>query len=200
VAKFKGAFFDRARLAGKVEKGTAKAMRAFGALTRTIARRSMKKRNKPSAPGTPPRVIKGTLKKLIFFVYDRRQKDVVIGPVPFNGPVGVVPPILEYGGSVGGKKNPRRITRVLGNVGEIRLGGKRGKATKPARNMANERVLVTYAQLKTASQVRRANEINAELYGPKKMQAYEVESRPFMTPAGDEAKKQLPSLWAGAIS
>jgi hypothetical protein len=200
VAKIKTLFFDRARVGKAVDAATIKGLRQFGALTRTIARRSMKKRNKPSEPGTPPSVRKGTLKKLLFFVLDRKNKNVIVGPTPFKGPIGVVPPILEYGGKVdGGRKNPRRTVRVVGKPGEVRIGGKKSVATKRVRDKSGDIVAVTYAKLTTPDQVRRANQLNAELYGGQKLPSYEVEQRPFMAPAFEQAKEKLPDVWAGAI-
>ena len=53
----------------------------------------------PSKPGEPPRSIVGTLKRLIFFAYDARQKGVVIGPIPTGQKTGA-PRVLEEGGTI----------------------------------------------------------------------------------------------------
>jgi hypothetical protein len=67
----------------------------FGALTRMIARRSMRKGRtykrinskgevvqspKPSKPGNPPRVWVGLIKDLLYFRIREDQRDVIIGP------------------------------------------------------------------------------------------------------------------------
>ncbi len=62
-------FAEKPILSAK-EKGTRKALKSIGALVRTVAKRSMKKKKTPSPPGQPPRVIEGKLKRFLFFIVD----------------------------------------------------------------------------------------------------------------------------------
>lgn len=115
-------FFDREKVFRAMDKAKLRALSKFGAFVRTRARTSMRKRKKPSAPGTPPSAHVGTLKKLLYFAYDPATKSVVVGPVPFGAAarqnVGA-PEVNEYGGTV------RRLSTVLVN----RAGGRGRKAT-----------------------------------------------------------------------
>jgi hypothetical protein len=197
--RVRDSFFDRQGVLNQISKKSASVMRSFGALTRTIAKRSMKKRKDASEPGQPPRVIRGQLKKFIYFVYDRNSKSVVIGPIAWNSPIGIVPPILEYGGKITGKKNKRRTIRVVGDGGEVRIGGKRSVTTKLTRKTLKGNVDVTYAKLTTPLMAARANQIQEQLYGPLNIPSFEIEARPYMRPAFDVAEEKLPELWAGAV-
>ena len=48
----------------------------------------------------PPSSHTGTLKKFIFFGYDKDRRSVVIGPVTVPGKSGKTPSALEHGGRV----------------------------------------------------------------------------------------------------
>lgn len=87
-------FSEKPILSAK-EKGTRKALKSIGALVRTVAKRSMKKKKTPSPPGQPPRVIEGKLKRFLFFIVDGSES-VTIGPAKL-AETGT-PSILEYGG------------------------------------------------------------------------------------------------------
>ena len=108
-AKFK---FSERVILNRTEKGTRKRLRTIGAMVRNIARNSMKKRQSPSPPGKPPRVIDGKLKKFLFYVVDRAES-VTVGPVKL-AETGT-PRILEMGGI---KINRRRKAgrRILQKV------------------------------------------------------------------------------------
>ncbi|HVS73135.1 MAG TPA: hypothetical protein VHQ47_17905 [Phycisphaerae bacterium] len=105
----KSLFFDRKAIIDKVDAGTRRVLSKFGAFVRTRARSSIRKRKKPSAPGSPPSSHNGMLKDNIFFGYDSSKRSVVTGPtktntVHFDGdgqPVsGTVPEVLEEGGEI----------------------------------------------------------------------------------------------------
>lgn len=102
-------FFDRDRVRKAVASARRRAYERQGALVRTIARRSIRKSKKSSAPGQPPRSHSGELRNEIYFGYDRSTETVVVGPARLNiiffdgdrQPVsGLVPEILEYGGVI----------------------------------------------------------------------------------------------------
>lgn len=91
-------FFDRP-VVNAVDRATVRALSRFGAYVRTAARGLIRSGKKPSRPGKPPRNQTGTLKKFLFFVFDKSRRSVVIGPAKTNQ-VGTAPESLESGGPV----------------------------------------------------------------------------------------------------
>ena len=112
-------FFDRDAVLRYMDKVTRKAMSKFGANVRQRAMTSMPKTDKVSRPGSPPSDHLGLARKRwnkrrkaegkapmasgfrglrhILFAYEPSSAGVVIGPIARRG-IGVVPPLLEYGG------------------------------------------------------------------------------------------------------
>ena len=194
------AFLDDKRVLREVGKKERAALMRFGARTRTKARRSMRyvkslayqkrriaegKRKrasvapKASKPGEPPRAIQPHpwVRKHLYFAYSMQTKSVVTGPIRLPRSTNA-PEILEYGGRVARRKNPRRRIRKIGDGGEVAVRG--GK--------------VIYAKLRTPEQVRRANRLNAQLYGPWRV-TYRQAARPFMRPAAADVLSDQRSLW-----
>ena len=96
--KFK-MFFNSPRVMAAVDKGTRRVLSRFGAFVRQRAKSSIRKRKKPSAPGSPPSSHSGLLKKFIWFSYEPNRRSVVIGPARLSGNNrGDAPSLLEYGG------------------------------------------------------------------------------------------------------
>jgi hypothetical protein len=187
-------FFDREAVIEAVGRAGAKALSKAGAFIQRRAKSSIRKRKKASRPGEPPSSHVGTLRNRIYFSYDPPMRSVVVGPTPI-GAVGVVPPTLEYGGSVPHRRNPRRHRRALGGAGEIRIDGPSSRTTKKNR----EGKLVTYAKLNTGAQVDRANRLNEELYGPEFIAEGRIAARPYMGPALAAEMPNMPALWANSI-
>jgi hypothetical protein len=121
---------------------------------------------------------------------------VVIGPVRLSSRVNV-PALHEFGGRVF-LRNKRRVVRKIGSGGEIRIGGRAGRTTKPTVDRHGNTVMVTYARLRTAAQVARANRLNEAVYGPATYTA-NYKPRPFMGPALAAAQPSLPKLWAASV-
>ena len=93
-------FFDKKAVRDKVDAGTRRVLSKFGAFVRRTARSSIRKRKKPSSPGSPPSSHIGLLKKFIFFGYEPVKRSVVIGPVRLSQKGrGEAPHLLEYGGA-----------------------------------------------------------------------------------------------------
>ena len=93
-------FFDKKAVRDKVDAGTRRVLSKFGAFVRRTARSSIRKRKKPSSPGSPPSSHIGLLKKFIFFGYEPAKRSVVIGPVRLSQQGrGEAPHLVEYGGS-----------------------------------------------------------------------------------------------------
>lgn len=107
--RFKGYFFDSAKVIKQTDKATRRVFSKFGAFVRRTSRRSIRKRKKPSAPGKPPSSHTGLLKKFIFFGYEPTKKSVVIGPARLSRKnQGQAPSLLEYGGSIAVKRGKKR--------------------------------------------------------------------------------------------
>lgn len=96
VDRFKNGFFDRKAVIAIIGQAAASGMMRTGGYVRKVSRNSMKKKKGPSAPGSPPHVHSGELKKLLYFAFDYGTKSMVIGPVGFKG--SDVPRVLEFGG------------------------------------------------------------------------------------------------------
>jgi hypothetical protein len=167
-ARLKSLFFDRKAVMDKMDAGTRRVLSKFGAFVRTRARSSIRKRKKPSAPGSPPSSHNGMLKNNIFFAYEPTRRNVVIGPtkantVHFDGdgrPVrGTVPEVLEEGGEI-------RVLEVF----------KYGRWQR--------------ADLRSRRQLANL---------PTRLRTIKIAKRPYMGPAFEQEKKNLPSLWANAI-
>lgn len=91
------------KVLAEVDKQTAKNLKAVGAETRKVARRSIRKKQKPSAPGRPPRSVVGTLRRTIFFWIERNQA-VITGPIHLPGSTSNIPEVLEHGGTSRSKR------------------------------------------------------------------------------------------------
>jgi len=104
-------FFDSPRVVAAVDRAKRKALSRGGAFVRTRARSSIRKRKGPSAPGRPPHSHEGSLRRLIFFGYDRQTDSVVVGPLGFGKKT--APNVLEFGGrtTITRRRKGRRVRR-----------------------------------------------------------------------------------------
>lgn len=93
----KSSFFDRAVVIAAMDAATKAALSKAGAFIRRSAKSSIRKRKAVSDPGSPPSSHEGSLKRLLYFAFDKSTKSVVVGPEAFG--VGIVPAALEYGGT-----------------------------------------------------------------------------------------------------
>ncbi len=107
--EIKNLFFDRAVVTRAVDKAKRGVLSKAGAFIRTTAKRSIRTRKGAAPPGKPPHSHKGTLKRLIYFGYDKSSDSVIVGPVGF--PRSRAPNVLEFGGKVT-RVRRRRGTRV----------------------------------------------------------------------------------------
>lgn len=103
--EFKGAFFDSAKVIKAMNNADRKIQSKFGAYVRTRARSSLRRRKKPSSPGSPPSVRSrdtyATLKNILFG-YDAKTHSTIVGPVLLRNKSAKysVPKLHEFGGSV----------------------------------------------------------------------------------------------------
>lgn len=96
MKSFGGSFFDSKKVIASTTAAERKVLSRFGAIVRTRARRSIRKRKKTSQVGRPPSSHTGLLRKKIFFGFDVGRRSVVIGPQKFK--TGSALQALEYGG------------------------------------------------------------------------------------------------------
>jgi hypothetical protein len=94
--RIKRLFFDRLKVQRAVDRAKRAVLARAGAFIRTAARHSIRKRKGSAPPGQPPHSHEGSLRRLIFFGYDRGTDSVVVGPVGFNR--SNAPNVLEFGG------------------------------------------------------------------------------------------------------
>lgn len=107
--------FDFRKFRARVERKERNVLIATGAFVRREIQRSMRKAGKRggsahvSKPGSPPRYHTKLLRNLIFFDYDKRKNEVIVGPQKINTPsdrnrqilgASTVPELLEKGGTV----------------------------------------------------------------------------------------------------
>ena len=101
-------FLDREAVMRRVDRATRRNMMRFGGRTRTIARRSLRRRKRTSDPGQPPSIhTSGNQNlKFILFAYQSASQSILVGPLKFNGgsrhrsSSKTVPELQEEGGSV----------------------------------------------------------------------------------------------------
>lgn len=81
--QFKGMFFDRALVEGKIDRTTGVVMSRFGAFVRQSARRNFRRKSakKPVPPN--PRNLTDKLRGAILFGWDPRTRTEVVGPYLF---------------------------------------------------------------------------------------------------------------------
>jgi hypothetical protein len=94
--RIKRLFFDRPKVQRAVDRAKRAVLARAGAFIRTTARHSIRKRKGSAPPGQPPHSHEGSLRRLIFFGYDRGTDSVVVGPVGFSR--SNAPNVLEFGG------------------------------------------------------------------------------------------------------
>lgn len=91
-------FLDRDRVIKATDRAQRRALNRVGGAIRLTARRSIRKRKKSSAPGKPPSSHTQRLRRGIFYAYEPKRTNVVIGPVSEGTPEQLE--ALEAGGNV----------------------------------------------------------------------------------------------------
>ncbi len=88
--------FDKQKLKKKAETATFTSLSEAGGAVRKTAKRSIRKRKKPSKPGSPPHTQTGMLKRVIRYDVTNNRTIVAIGPV--NEIAGRIWNLHEFGG------------------------------------------------------------------------------------------------------
>ena len=138
--RIKGLFFDKKAVLSAVDKAKRAVLSKAGAFIRTTAKHSIRTKKGSAPPGKPPHSHEGSLRRLIYFGYDRASDSVVVGPVGFKR--STAPNVLEFGGKSEVKRR------------------RRGKVVK------------TQAT---------------------------IQERPYMGPALEKERPNLPKRWAGSV-
>ena len=102
-------FLDRPAIKKALGKAEARMLNRIGGVVRKIARRSIRRRKKVSAPGSPPSARSDDMKKIVYQA-DIKRGRVEIGLIPYDG--SELPRLLEKGGSHTQRrrgKKPRRV-------------------------------------------------------------------------------------------
>ncbi len=128
TTEMKNFFFDRKRVKDAMDKATRRALVRSLAFVRKVQRNSIRRSNKISEPGKPPRSHSNNPVasiKNILFAYDEQTKSGIVGMVKINGRRAKVnsnqelPDLLEFGG-------PMRIE-------EVRFDGQAWRSPSPRR-------------------------------------------------------------------
>ncbi len=94
------------KVLAKTRKGSIKSLGHAGATIRLTARRSIRRRKKPSAEGRPPSTRKGQLRSALMYSVEKQNDLVVIGPE--HAKVGRSASAHEHGGRYKRQRYPKR--------------------------------------------------------------------------------------------
>jgi len=195
---------DMRRIGEGLDGAALRVHKRIGYLTMSKARRSIKKRLGPSRPYQPPHSHLGHLKRKIF--YDASIENMVAGPL-MHDPAEA--PVLEYGGRVRGEAgygSPEAFLEagwgpLIADKGKGRLTRSTRKNRIPRGRIGRVRVL--RGRIRTVAQARQASRLFFDFGLPGSEKAYSgertVAPRPYMNPAFDKAKEQLPMLWENSV-
>ncbi len=175
--------FTPGQLKKKVNQATFKSMNHAAGTIRMTAKRSIRKRKKPSNPGSPPSSPTGMLRRVLRYEVNRDRGEAVIGPV--NEIAGRLWNLHEFGGVVTKRRKLKRHRFRVGEFGPIR-------AKQPGKFARIK--LLTVAQ---ANRATRLIEQENERRGASKPRRYPA--RPFMKPALITNQARLPKFWRDSV-
>lgn len=192
---------EHKKVVDRVRQGEYNAVKNEANFLRGVARRSMRKRKKASAPYTPPSVHTGQLKNFLWAAAEKgRRIGAVVGPTLWGkarvaGSSKTVPEILEYGGDK--LSNGRRRIRKIGGGGIIRIG--EGPKAQTVKDRTGKRRRVVFGKIYTAAQLALVNANETEIYGPINPRRVHIAPRPYMGPALTVAIERHPDFWTNCI-
>lgn len=178
--------FHKGKLKKKLETATFTSMRHAGGAIGKTARFSIRRRKKPSRPGSPPHTQTGMLKRVIRYEVNSSKTGVAIGPV--NEIAGRIWNLHEFGGTATKRRKLKPHRFKVGEYGPIRVKQHGLKAT------------FARIRLQTSAQANRATRLIEEenkRRGDNKPRVYP--KRPFMKPALDANRARLPAFWANSV-
>jgi phage gpG-like protein len=190
--------FDKKGLKRRVDDANFRSLGHASAAIRLTAKRSIRKRKKPSMPGTAPNTPTGHLRRVIAYAVDRKRQEAAIGPT--NEYARTIWNLHEFGGTTWQKKKLLKIKVLkVGDYGPIRSATASGRNSRGqfTRGGRAARML-----LRTQAQTERANRLIEE--ENKKRMAMTANGRrypkrPFMGPALDKMRKRIPKYWQNSL-
>ncbi|MBQ2820111.1 MAG: hypothetical protein IJF17_00835 [Thermoguttaceae bacterium] len=213
--------FDGKILTREVMKAQKKVLLHQGAVLRRTAVQLIRSKKTPSRPGSPPRNIKGGLKKGIRYAYDSKTDSVFVGPVKYEN--SSAPRTLEHGGQVKLPQHFQRIRRFApglpGNAGghgpatirqtENAWTSPFGYGTKDPKFFGanagwSHYTYPIWRKLRTEKEAENAERQYEILLALRKIRPTtktvgKVDPRPFMLPALEKCKNKLVELWRNAV-
>ena len=94
------------RVQAKARQASIESLGHAGAAVRLTARRSIRRRKKPSPPGRPPHTRRGQLRRSIAYALEKQRQRAVVGPQAAL--VGTSGKAHEFGGRYRRERYPRR--------------------------------------------------------------------------------------------
>ena len=172
-------FFDRQTVIERMSKANLKALSRAGAFIRQRARTSLRRRKSTSAPGSPPSVHSAdriaTLKNILFAL-DRQQNSLVVGPVLLNQ-------VEDSWIDLGRTTVPQ--LHEFGDIVRILEWSWDGGRTWSRRDR----------------RFRHTSRKRKEVYHfIERRRRARYQARPFMGPALEAERKNIPDAWAGTLS
>lgn len=175
--------FTPNQLKRKVKDATFRSLGQAAGTIRITAKRSIRKRKKPSSPGSPPHTQTGMLRRVLRYEVNRDREEAVIGPV--NEIAGRLWNLHEFGGVATKRRKLKRHRFRVGEFGPIRV-------QQPGKFARTK--LLTIAQ---ANRATRLVEEENERRGVNKPRRYP--KRPFMKPALTANQSRLPKFWRDSV-
>ena len=191
--------FDKQHLKKKVDQASFRSLGHAGGAIRLTARRSIRRRKKPSSPGSPPNTPTGHLKRVLRYSVDRDRQEVLIGPE--NEYARTIWNLHEFGGTIRPKPRLLKPHRYrVGEYGPIRRTGPMLRNSKGRFSRRSNRFariwLHTEAQANRATRILK-QENRYRIAEAKKRRRYP--KRPFMGPALERQRHRLPKFWANSV-
>lgn len=209
--KVKDFFFDSPYVREKVSRQSRQFLNRVGGNIRTIARRSMRRTSKASAPGQPPSAHTGKLRDFLFYAFDPIANSVVVGPLRFNQKTlvfvgggqgrqiiqGAVPHILEFGGVFA----KREIKAVDGTWKYVPLSYRVRDKKIPV-------WLATPEEKKASTSIYTLHKGNRAINfyvipaakAEQRIRWITIKKRPYMGPALTKSTTQYSQLWGSAAA
>lgn len=175
--------FNQSQVQKKVQAANFRSLGHAAGTIRLTAKRSIRKRKKPSSPGSPPHTQTGMLRRVIRYEVNRDREEAVIGPV--NEIAGRLWNLHEFGGVSTKRRKLKRHRFRVGQHGPIRV-------IRPGK--------FAHTKLLTGAQANRATrliEAENERRGASKPRRYP--KRPFMRPALEANQSRLPKFWRDSV-
>lgn len=197
----KGMFFDTPAVKSAVDAATYAGLRQAGRFIRRKAKDLIRTAKGPSKPGRPPHSHVGLLRKFILYFFDKSNASVVVGPAALSGVQfdvvgramrGTVPQALEFG-TPGG---------VLEDLAIVDLASGRQQWIKHDARRRGSRRLIEIAQARIRhgrSLVGLGGKGKIVPLGKSRFRTYTLAPRPFMGPALEQNRDQIPPMWRDSV-